>query len=141
VAASFGHVAATCLTSGCPSDPEMRERFGCDAPRPHAYAVACWACDGKLPARNDDSPRRCGVCERGPSGSQGIWFDRCPRTVVTPDLLEVVRLVNDVQFGLLPAAGGILDQSHWWHEVYRHVAPLIGKHERLEMKLRQKGRA
>lgn len=46
-----------------------------------------------------------------PIGYAGYEFPRCPRKCIPPRILHIVQLASMVEAGLLPDAGGVLDQS------------------------------
>lgn len=85
---------------------ECRTRWGCDTEQSdedwqESGALAlepCIFCDGR-----DDN---CPDCE----GTNQIPIKRCPWKLIEPGHRQLVQLVNLVQFGLLPAPGGWLDQ-------------------------------
>lgn len=45
----------------------------------------------------------------------------CPRKVVTADICELLDYVALAQKGLLPLAGGLLDQTQWFVQAVQYV--------------------
>lgn len=100
----------SCIT--CQNDPEARKRWGCDEPltdeqweenqaRSDGSALAfspCFRCDGK-----DD---KCGLCK----GSNQWRLHRCPNACVDRWHEGVCTVVALWQDGVLPRAGGWMDQ-------------------------------
>tara|TARA_R110002167_G_scaffold115982_2_gene290656 strand:+ start:3143 stop:3481 length:339 start_codon:yes stop_codon:yes gene_type:complete len=74
--------------------------------------VACPACD-ETGFTNSGLP-----CEHCDGGS--FLVDCCPRETVGFEISEAINLAGFADKGLLPSAGGLLDQSAWWMSVYRH---------------------
>lgn len=88
----------------CERDANLRVEFGCDAPAPTpVVTLACGVCGGRSPD--------CGTC----GGSNKVGFFRCPRSVVEterPDVGIMFRLFRQYrEHGVLPAAGGLADQT------------------------------
>jgi len=93
------------LCKGCGS--------GCNKPDDVAYMVACPFCD-------DAGCDRC--------GDRGSFSVECPRRYVG-DLARFINLAGMCNDGLLPVAGGLLDQSAWFVELHQR---LNGEQNRIE---------
>lgn len=87
----------------------LRASWGCDGPaRLPEGAAGVWS----LPCSCGGRPG-CAACK----GTGRVWYDRCPAAVgcFDPWVIEVVRSLREYQAGILPAAGGTLDQARGWH--------------------------
>lgn len=63
--------------------------------------IECAICNGE----------GCNECDSGT-----FWLEECPSQFVGPDLIEDLQVVAATK-EVMPAAGGILDQSAWWFEL------------------------
>ena len=82
-----------------------RERFDDDD-----VQIACPTCDE---TGVDAHGNRCQFCEYGMFRVAG-----CPKATVGSELSEAINLCGFAEKGLLPDAGGMLDQSARWLAVY-----------------------
>jgi hypothetical protein len=83
------------------SDPELRKRWGCDEPAadPVTSIAPCFLCHGRQPD--------CPECH----GENEIPIRTCPRRTIRSEHRTACLLVLELENGLLPAPGGLLDQA------------------------------
>jgi hypothetical protein len=64
----------------------------------------------------------------------GEAWDTNPREIVTPDWLEVIRLLRlcrgGMGYALLPDAGGVNDQPAWLLDAFAHLGALEAEADR-----------
>ena len=86
----------------------MRREWGCDEPttEPQAELTPCPACNGK----DAECPR----CD----GSNRMPVYRCPNTLVKQQHLDVVQQVALMESGVLPDAGGWMEQAATFTAAY-----------------------
>lgn len=109
LAASLGRLPVRCGRA-C-DDAAIRKRWGCDEDaEPAGYTVHCWYCDG--------SDVRCEKC----GGSGRLDVPRCPSRCITPDVQSALRAFWWKRDGILPVAGGWLDQT----EPFRAACQILG---------------
>lgn len=108
--------AVACAPSGsfeqscheCKRNPEMRAKWGCDAPlsEPVITLHPCPACGGQDP--------ECEHC----SGTNDCPIHRCPHALVEPVHFEVLRDSARAEQGILPEAGGWIDQANCFTQAW-----------------------
>jgi len=72
--------------------------------------MVCTECDGE----QSDGCEACG-------GRGWEPVDRCPLSLVTPDVWELLTTAADAEAGYLPVAGGTLNQTHSWLTAWRRM--------------------
>lgn len=112
LAGDSGGFQQTCLRCG---DPALRKEWGCDQPtdEPQFYIGPCIWCHG-----HDE---QCTHCE----GHNRIAVHRCPHSIATRDLIDVVQSVALVEQGILPDAGAWMDQATTWVQAFPIVSSEI----------------
>lgn len=65
--------------------------------------IACWLCDGN----------GCENCRDG-----FYMLDQCPREFVGSDLVSAINIASLCTDGILPVAGGLMDQSAWFIDLW-----------------------
>jgi len=60
----------------------------------------------------------------------GEIFNRCPRTYVTPEVADLLRLYTHYDKGFLPVAGGVLDQTPQYLAAMSIIAAEVAEQER-----------
>jgi len=101
----------------CRRDPNARRRWGCDTPtdEPQLWIGPCVWCHG----RDDQCPH----CH----GDGRVPIYRCPRSVATTGLLDVVQLTVLTDNGILPDTGGWQDQATTFVQAYPVVSQEIAR--------------
>jgi len=119
---AFGEKIPDCKK--CAREPRLRREFGCDEPteRP-IYSVSCSGCDGTDPE-----------CTRCLDGATGMH--RCPGKLLDAHadgrrIGEAFNLcVQYQQHGIMPVAGGMMDQTQAFLSmlrVFQHEHGLIAR--------------
>lgn len=84
-----------------------------DAPtEDSADLLTCVACENKFPAVES-----CEVCHR----RGHIELTGCRLKDVTPDVWEMMRLIDWMEQGLAPTAGGVFDQAQLFMDAFWFV--------------------
>ena len=114
-------------------DPEKRRLWGCDEPsdEPLLEISPCPYRDGA----NQD----CRHC----SGSNRVPVHRCPNRTVTAREKQAVIAASQVELGVLPDAGGWMDQAYTFVTAYPLLAQEIERwreHARQEAEKRAKAK-
>ena len=120
IAEDHGQCPVSCR-GGCPSDPALRLRNGCDdRPDNPGYLLTCWMCEG-APSVSD-----CSYCK----GEKRVRVTRCPRRCRTPEVTDVLRAHSWMERGFLPTGTGWLDLPRSGVQALEWVARLVAFHER-----------
>ena len=95
----------------CSRVPARRISWGCDEPAafPFIY-ITCPRCLGQ--------DMKCKRCEGDP---RGVGVTRCPYATIPKHILGLSPWYNDWKNGLLPVAGGVLDQSAFFVDAMRYL--------------------
>lgn len=72
--------------------------------------------------RADEDCKECG-------GTGKLTFDSCPRSIVPRDIWEVLTYCDYMEKGMLPHAGGVLEQTRWFIDAAAFVS---SENERLK---------
>lgn len=96
-------------------DPEKRKQWGCDAETddPVVELSPCPFCEGV--------DTECDHC----AGTNYVPIRRCPNRLVTARERGAVMAAAQVELGILPDAGGWLDQAHTFVQAYPLLAQEI----------------
>lgn len=100
--------------STCRVNEDFRKGWGCDAPTEHVQAsIPCPSCGGAGP---------CAHC----GGGGKLHFYECPNVILGRDP-EAVTIINQFlsyfqPFGIMPAAGGWMDQTAGWYQANQHLS-------------------
>lgn len=71
--------------------------------------IACTACEETGQDRNGEPCEHC---------SDGFWpLLQCPKSYIGQEMVGAINLAVMCKDGLMPVAGGILDQSAWFVEL------------------------
>lgn len=122
----FGDTRAKCGPA-CRRASELRAEWGCDAPAARPVArVTCAACDGS----------GCDECEQ--TGEVKLY--RCPTSHNTRDVAAMFEALAWTEKGVLPVAGGLVDQAAGFVAFCRVVSAERGKIERARELAREAAR-
>lgn len=93
--------------------------------------IACTACD--------ETGKRAGMdCEEC-SGEGHVVLSECPRTYVGNELTEAINVASLCGEGVLPVAGGLLDQSSWFLSLWQSLKSEESKIEAEQMERASNG--
>lgn len=112
-------------------DPCKRERWGCDAEtaEPAVLVSPCPYCEGRRP--------ECSLCR----GTNAVALHRCPGALVSSREIDAIRAVFAVEHGVLPDAGGWMDQAATFVDSYPLIARLIAHWREVAIKEAERGRS
>lgn len=99
-----------------------------DAPSEiESLEIECVECDGL--------DEQCPAC-----GGSGSWsLTECPRRFVGNAITETVNLISHAEKGVMPVAGGLLDQSAWFTEAWNRLTGEINRIDAERMERRSHG--